>query len=49
MHLSSLILKVLPMNLSYFSGIGDEVSDLISFYLNFTLSMSFLVAPPIFY
>lgn len=49
MHLSSLILKVLHMNLSYFSGTGDEVSELISYYLNFTLSISFLVGPPIFY
>lgn len=49
MYLSSLVLKVPcthTMNLSYFSGTEDEVSNLISYYLNFfTLYVSILVAP----
>lgn len=40
---------IYTMNLSYFSGTGDEVSNLISYYLTFfTLYISFSVAVPIF-
>lgn len=49
MYLSFLVLKVLcthTMNLSYFRGTEDEVSNLISYDLNFfTLYISFLVVP----
>lgn len=47
-YLSSLVLKVLHMYLSYFSRTRDEISNLISYYLNFfTLHLSFLVVSPI--